>query len=377
MSVAYVPHEPMRSRVVRGRLAAMSMQRKCRVTDLRWCGRANTLKGIRNDFDNLEVRDKLLADFTQLLETACNAGGAGRWRSSDALDSRRPCHLLDLPTYALEVLDYEECHGFLEVDVFASLLPGLRDFRTPLAVGSLWLAVLWVWFAHLVPDANDAEGLIQQMYRLTGVFGSVVLVSMMSFSGYVIGLLVSSFHLDWRPIRRLLPNRLQPLSWQSAQLVTHQYQIAIERASESGVSDRDLRVFETGAISGGRVLNVESDIRLIAMRLQGTQKDIYDDYDRFRAEAEFRRSIALPIAVLLPSVVVHVGGADDGAVVLAAIVSVVIFVLLHLLSWRKSREGNDLIIQCLLSGQVKSPTIEALDAAGEEARARRKMNTGG
>jgi hypothetical protein len=254
--------------------------------------------------------------------------------------------------------------------MFASLLPGLRDLRTPLAVGLLWIANLWAWFGHLVPDASDASGLIGQLYRLNGVFGTAVLITILSFAGYVLGLLVSSLHLDWRPVRYILPRFMQPLSWQSGTVMDRRYREAIRRAEIAGVEQGQMDQFLTGAIgSDGRTRNVEADIRLIAMRLQGSQKDIYDDYDRFRSEAEFRRSIALPLSALIVSIVLNLDGMPYWLPRLAWPAAVLLLVALHLLSWRKLREGNDLIIQSLLSGQVESPTIEALDGAAAEAMA--------
>lgn len=256
--------------------------------------------------------------------------------------------------------------------MFASLLPGLRDLRTPLAVGLLWLMLLWVWFAHVIPDPDSATGLLSQLYRLSGLFGSAVLLTMLSFAGYVLGLLLSSLHIDWRLIRAALPEMLRPLSWQSSHLLVARYQVAIDKASSAGVTQDEIERFGDGVIHrGSRMLNVESDIRLIAMRLQGTQKDIYDDYDRFRSEAEFRRSIALPLSGLVVSVILNVAVLRYGAEVIAWIAGVALFLALHALSWRKSREGNDLVIQSLLSGQVESPTIEAfheLTAAAEKRR---------
>ena len=256
--------------------------------------------------------------------------------------------------------------------MFASLLPGLRDLRTPLAVGLLWLMLLWVWFAHLIPEPDAASGLLAQLYRLSGIFGSAVLLTMLSFAGYVLGLLLSSLHVDWRPVRAVLPEMLRPLSWQSSQLLVARYRVAIDKASEGGVTQDEIERFGDGVIDrGSRSLNVESDIRLIAMRLQGTQKDIYDDYDRFRSEAEFRRSIALPLSGLLVSVILNVTVLRYGAEILAWIAGVLLFISIHVLSWRKSREGNDLVIQSLLSGQVQSPTIEAFNELTASAKKRR------
>ena len=254
--------------------------------------------------------------------------------------------------------------------MFASLLPGFRDLRTPLAVGLLWIAVAWVWFAASIPDAAAATGLIAQLYRLTGVFGAAVLIAMLTFTGYVVGLMLSSLHLDWPLIRRVLPEVVAPISWQSRQMITQRFEQALHAATDAGldpIRQSDL-MNQVNNLSRSSTA-ITSDVRLMAMRIQGAHKDIYDDYDRFRAESEFRRSIALPLAVLVTSVAYSVIPADEAVWLVAAwVVSAFLFLALHALSWRKAREGNDLIVQCMLSGQVASPTIEAIEDAANRSR---------
>lgn len=260
-----------------------------------------------------------------------------------------------------------------EQSVITSLLPGLRDVRTPLAVGLLWIAIAWVWFAEAIPDSVDATGLIAQLYRLTGVFGAAVMITMLSFAGYVVGLLLSSLHLDWAPIRTFLPMSLSPLSWQSRDMMYRRYAEALERGARSGMSSEATSRLSDAVSKRLRVsTDLESDIRLMAMRLQGTQKAIYDDYDRFRSEAEFRRSIALPLALLISSVAYSMLREQVIVLVLVCAISASVFIALHALSWRKSREGNDLIIQSLLSGQVTSTTIDAIEDAIAEASKKTK-----
>lgn len=235
--------------------------------------------------------------------------------------------------------------------------------------------MLWVWFGHLIPDASDAQGLVAQLYRLTGVLGTAILLTMLSFAGYVLGLLLSSLHLDWQPIRAMLPEPLRPLSWQSVSTLETRYIVALDRASDAGLSKRalvDIDRIRHEAMNVGERRSVPSDIPLAAMRLQGTLKDIYDDYDRFKSEGEFRRSIALPLSTLIVSAAMNVAGATTLVIAAAWTAGVLVFLVMHALSWRKSREANDLIIQCILSGQVKSPTLEAIEAEVSLTAKRRK-----
>jgi hypothetical protein len=51
--------------------------------------------------------------------------------------------------------------------MLASLLPGLRDLRAPLAAGYLWLAAGWLYFAPLLPaSVNDADRVLKDIIGL-------------------------------------------------------------------------------------------------------------------------------------------------------------------------------------------------------------------
>ena len=51
--------------------------------------------------------------------------------------------------------------------MLASLLPGLRDLRAPLAAGYVWLAAGWLYFAPQLPaSVNEADGVLKDIYRV-------------------------------------------------------------------------------------------------------------------------------------------------------------------------------------------------------------------
>jgi hypothetical protein len=77
--------------------------------------------------------------------------------------------------------------------VLASLLPGLREVRAPLAAGFLWIAFAWVLFEPIIPERDEAEGVVASFYRATdlpSVLGIGVVV--LSFAAYLIGELTSN-----------------------------------------------------------------------------------------------------------------------------------------------------------------------------------------
>ncbi|WAZ26962.1 hypothetical protein STRCI_008653 [Streptomyces cinnabarinus] len=71
--------------------------------------------------------------------------------------------------------------------MLASLLPGLRDLRTPLAVGYLWLACAWLWFHDTLPRRETAHGAIADLYDLEGILPAAALLAVLTFFAYFLG----------------------------------------------------------------------------------------------------------------------------------------------------------------------------------------------
>src|SRR5262245_47290536 len=73
--------------------------------------------------------------------------------------------------------------------ILASLLPGIRDLRAPLAAGYLWLASLWVLWGRKQSGLDQDTGLAGDVYRLAKSAGPVATAVALSFAAYVIGVL--------------------------------------------------------------------------------------------------------------------------------------------------------------------------------------------
>ena len=81
----------------------------------------------------------------------------------------------------------------------------MRDVRTPLAVGYVWLLVAWLLFSDRVPRFRPVEGgLVSALFDLGSVVGKGALLAAVSFVAYLIGALLS--HCPWRV-------GLPPVSW--------------------------------------------------------------------------------------------------------------------------------------------------------------------
>jgi len=78
--------------------------------------------------------------------------------------------------------------------MLANLLPGIRDIRTPLATGYLWLLALWLWipshFKHVAPTTG-VPGDLTSLVHYASRAGVAVAVS---FAAYLVGVLSKSLN---------------------------------------------------------------------------------------------------------------------------------------------------------------------------------------
>jgi hypothetical protein len=87
--------------------------------------------------------------------------------------------------------------------MLASLLPGLRDLRAPLAAGYLWLAAGWLYFAPRLPaSVNDAHGVLKDIYRVVDVSSPIAVGVGLTFVAYMVGML--STGLLTAPVRGMV-----------------------------------------------------------------------------------------------------------------------------------------------------------------------------
>jgi hypothetical protein len=185
--------------------------------------------------------------------------------------------------------------------VLASLLPGLRQLRTPLAIGYLWLLNLWLLFADDLPR-KPTDGLVGNVFELAGFLGDAILLAAISFGAFIIGSIsllapnslfaVNVFvnSLPRLPFRALPASFLVAVSdlWQRQGLQGIRWSETLS-LKERRERDSDIR-------STVRELIIQrSDLRA---KLLTTDIELYSEYDRLEAEADFRLNISVPLAVL-------------------------------------------------------------------------------
>jgi hypothetical protein len=207
--------------------------------------------------------------------------------------------------------------------MLASLLPGLRDVRTPLTVGYLWLFTAWLVFGEHVPKSRPSgNGLVAQLFDLGGLLGKVAPIAALSFIAYLLGALLT-IPVESRFISRLL-TKIGNYSIDT-RLTTDEYNrrqidLAVEFAEQVRLSRETKQQLEISA-SDARALDrlginyqsadahgpddlVLTDSALylrandLRARLLIANQQMYGEYDRLAAEASFRVNMTLPLMAL-------------------------------------------------------------------------------
>lgn len=80
--------------------------------------------------------------------------------------------------------------------LLTSILPGLRDVRTPLACGYMWLIAAWLAFANYLPHTRPNAGITASIWDLGGHVGKAATLAAVTFAAYLIGAI-----LEFDPIQ--------------------------------------------------------------------------------------------------------------------------------------------------------------------------------
>ena len=237
--------------------------------------------------------------------------------------------------------------------MLTNLLPGLRDVRTPLACGYVWLLTLWIFVGTHVPSRLHATGAIATLYTIDSVIGKPGELAALTFVAYLIGTLTEL------RISRLQPNVARALPWRTANeelLITSgcwDDLLAFSKAKVDGTSFQDNRYKvlplelpkETWQDMRELIGRILQQLDLLRIRLLLANADLFGEHDRLAAEADLRASVALSSVGLAVALLSH-GAAGLGTAVLVA--SYPVF-----RSGRgRAKRANDILIQAVISGRI-------------------------
>jgi len=242
--------------------------------------------------------------------------------------------------------------GFL---MLMNLLPGLRDLRAPLSAGYLWLTGLWLLLVDVVPSRSTATGVVAHIYGLTHDLGRGVTLAAVSFVAYLIGVVLSvdadgfvvgffsgiPYDAQGRPLLTVflfLQHLFHPVDAkrrsdrpkQMSRKVVDDMRALVQRVKESvppvSTAKSDLSDLEKSAIAEWNASlptnyrhhdpsdwttlvwleldwemrsSLANEMQLLVTQLRVTSPPLFEQYDRARGEAEFRLSVAFPLAFVL------------------------------------------------------------------------------
>lgn len=222
--------------------------------------------------------------------------------------------------------------------MLAQILPGFRDFRTPLITGYLWLVFLWLLIGLPLPDATVSEGPMGVINAFGEFLSPAVYITVLSFTAYLIGMLLmqSETGLLYRSLQLASSGLSKSLGTSGQYLLRNRISLLVdgeikkcwrknvspsallkefdlhglypdeetyeEHRSDTG-DDPTLMKMQNRSIVEDR-LNpllenwILQSLPSLAVKLHEQNRDLFDRYDKERSEGEFRLSISLPLLVI-------------------------------------------------------------------------------
>lgn len=227
--------------------------------------------------------------------------------------------------------------------MLASLLPGVRDLRTPLAVGVVLLLAAWVAFGELIPGPDQAGGLLARIYDASEVLGAPSTLAVAGFVAYLIGS-AWTFAIE-RPIRKLV------------RFPSGNGRLSIHQLVEADVDLAKTSEERRNAITA----QLHREIPNLRYRLLAANRDIYDHFDRKESEAELRVALAVPLGILVITAAIEAS---------PWFLFALAFVLaLAIQGVSQGRAATAILTEAVVQGAMTAPSLEA---ARVETRARRK-----
>lgn len=275
----------------------------------------------------------------------------------------------------------------------STVLLGLRQVRTPLLAGALWLCTAWVVVGDRVLDQPAADSFEARVIALSNWVGVGGTIAALTLAAFLVGGLIPTA-LVKRPGKRAA----EELSWWISQIVRESYQrIALEDLSndqapqavaveafyyeQNGHRVRFSELFREGydqdqasdiiqqedamELPPGRgyrppipgrwlhkiiKVGIESEFPRLRASLLQERPLIFSEIDRKESEADLRGAIFLPLSALI----VAVASETSWWMTLGLIVPL----SLYLQAYRLASTANLDFVRAITTGLVVSPTVE-------------------
>lgn len=203
-------------------------------------------------------------------------------------------------------------------------LTNLRDVKSALSSGMLLLFGLWLWLGHQISNVQQDNSLVGNVAKLVAYLGPVPTIAAITFSAYVLGVVLE---LDARVLRiinrmplatpnfmdsegRRLRQHVEDLAIR-ASLVRPPRELRDEIAPDGTATTikpsileelwpdenakAKTRAKEVKALANDVLRQMYTEIDSLAHQLGKTDEKAYDRFHKARCEAEFRAGLVLPI----------------------------------------------------------------------------------
>ncbi|GLW89379.1 hypothetical protein Aglo03_01950 [Actinokineospora globicatena] len=240
--------------------------------------------------------------------------------------------------------------------MLASTLPGVREVRTPLTVGFVWLLVAWLVVGKDLPKSKPSQAVLAALWDLGAYVGKGGLLVVASFAAYLIGAFVEvdPLHLWEHGGRPRWINRLRDRARTRAL-----DRVQVYPMSDQTLRDLDEYTAEEYGFDGAAhprsfvAAGIMREERQLATRLQAANVELFNRYDRLLAEASFRINVAPALLALILLVVwnAHIPVPIKVTVTVATTLAAFLFFRQGV---RRAIQSRDIIAQAVVAEVVKS-----------------------
>ncbi|MFF4104347.1 hypothetical protein [Streptomyces sp. NPDC001903] len=268
--------------------------------------------------------------------------------------------------------------------MLASLLPGIRELRTPLATGYLYLLTLFLIVAGSIPTRAEAHEPLSLLYNVVEWMGKPAAFAAGTFVAYLLGSVLEVHAITvsralwalrkryWLPDRRKLNHVLESQAGRSQwrdlpgdrphdNPFLH-LMAAQEALTKSAVdtlaaycADRLGRPVRSSRTFAEALAPLIGDLPQLRTRLHAASKDLYGDYDRLAAEADLKVNVGAAAIVLSVLAAIQV---EPWWALVCGPMMLLIYRGLSL-----ARQANDVLVQAIVTGVVQSPKFDAYIAS--------------
>ncbi|MGV2985905.1 hypothetical protein ACNPNP_19615 [Microbacterium sp. AGC85] len=193
------------------------------------------------------------------------------------------------------------------MNLLSTIMPGIREARTPLAVGVLWLIAAYMAVVPPWGDTLENAPGIRWLASQLNAIPQVYLVGGLAFASYLVGAAL-------QPLSTLLARRLlkpftdaQRGGYPQGKIRRAFFRLVRRRVDVSEylgpVNDAITQTYVAAGLPSMMAIHypherVVAKFDATALQLWNSHPDQYQEYDRLRAERDFRQGIWLPILVI-------------------------------------------------------------------------------